>query len=89
MEAFPWLRAHKPCWDTPVGPHPQPMVEIDFDVPENASELQAVVGWLAREHGGLSVLVHPNTLDGGVADHTDHALWLGPPLQPILAVLGG
>ena len=87
-EAFPWLRAHKP-WDKPIGPHPQPMMEIDFDAPENASQLQAVAGWLVREHGGLSVLVHPNTLDGGVADHTDHAIWIGPPLRPILTVLGG
>jgi DOPA 4,5-dioxygenase len=36
--------------------------------------------------GDLTVLVHPETGDQ-VADHTAHALWLGPPLPLDIAFL--
>ena len=36
----------------------------------------AIVPWLALNRDGLSVFIHPET-DDPVADHTDHALWLG------------
>jgi aromatic ring-cleaving dioxygenase len=35
-----------------------------------------VVGWLALNHAGLDVLIHPNTGDA-LRDHRDGALWLG------------
>ena len=61
--------------DVPVGPHAQAMYQVAFDVPQFA----ALLPWLALHRGGLSVMVHPNTLQPR-ADHEQHALWLGPPL---------
>lgn len=58
--------------DEPVGPHLKPMFQIAF-APE---AFAAVVAWLALHHDGLAVLIHPETGDH-VADHTEHALWLG------------
>jgi aromatic ring-cleaving dioxygenase len=62
--------------DKPVGPHPMPMYQIAF-LPQLFGE---IVPWLMLHHRGLSILVHPTTGDD-VADHTDHALWLGEKLE--------
>ncbi len=59
----------------PVGPHTAPMYQVAFGIDRFAE----VVPFLALNHGPLSVLLHPVT-DDAVADHFDHALWLGPPL---------
>lgn len=61
--------------DAPVGPHTRPMYQVAFAPAEFAS----IVPWLALHHAGLSVLIHPETGDD-LADHTAHALWLGPAL---------
>lgn len=58
--------------DAPVGPHPCGSYQIAF-----APELfGALVPWLALNRQGLTVLVHPETGDA-LADHGDHAIWLG------------
>ena len=59
----------------PVGPHPAWMYQVAF-APAQFAEL---VPYLALNRAGLSVLVHPMTGDA-LADHLDHALWLGEPL---------
>ncbi|MDH3703198.1 MAG: DOPA 4,5-dioxygenase family protein [Alphaproteobacteria bacterium] len=59
----------------PVGPHPAWMYQVAF-APAQFAEL---VPYLALNRSGLSVLVHPMTGDA-LADHLDHALWLGEPL---------
>lgn len=59
--------------DEPVGPHPTAMYQVAFPVEEFAR----FVPWLMLNRGGLSVLVHPET-DDAYADHSAHALWLGP-----------
>lgn len=59
----------------PVGPHTAAMYQVAFAVDRFA----AVLPFLALNHGPLSVLVHPVT-DDAVADHFEHALWLGAPL---------
>lgn len=59
----------------PVGPHTAPMYQVAFAVDRFAE----VVPFLALNHGPLSVLVHPVTEDA-VADHFEHALWIGAPL---------
>ena len=58
--------------DQPVGPHPLAMYQVVFA----AGQFAALVPWLALDRDGLDILVHPETGDD-VADHTDHAIWLG------------
>ena len=58
--------------DRPVGPHPCWSYQIAF-APEQFAQ---VVPWLALNRRGLIVLIHPETGDH-LADHTDHAIWLG------------
>lgn len=62
--------------DDPVGPHPVGSFQIAFA----ASDFASLVPWLALNHGQNAVLIHPNT-DDPVADHSDHALWLGRQLE--------
>jgi aromatic ring-cleaving dioxygenase len=62
--------------DQLVGPHMQPMFEINF-----SSDLYAqVVQWLKQERGGLSILVHEVTGDDR-KDHSTGAVWLGEKLD--------
>lgn len=61
--------------DAPVGPHPVGSYQVAFSLPDFA----AFVPWLSLNHGQNSVLIHPNT-DDPIADHSAHALWLGPQL---------
>lgn len=58
--------------ERPVGPHPMWSYQLAFPV----SAFAMVVAWLALNHGGLDVLVHPNTGDA-LRDHRDCALWVG------------
>lgn len=66
----------------PVGPHPRWMYQVAF-TPAVFPEL---VPWLALNRRGLTVFVHPETGDA-VADHTDHALWMGDILELNIDVL--
>lgn len=61
--------------DQLVGPHTKPMYQVAF-APD---QFDKVLPWLMLHREGLAILVHPNTGDA-VADHTDHALWLGEKL---------
>lgn len=67
------IRVHK-FWDTPIGPHPINMFEIDFKSPEIFAK---VVPFYQLNHGKLSVLIHPRSGKGDLIDHTEFALWLG------------
>ncbi len=58
--------------DRPVGPHPDWSFQIAFQ----ADLFQPIVSYLALNRGGLVVLVHPQT-DDPLADHRDHAMWMG------------
>jgi aromatic ring-cleaving dioxygenase len=65
-----------------VGPHTRSMYQVAFAPPLFAE----IVPWLALNRGPLAVLVHPESGDA-VADHTDHALWLGEILDVDVSVL--
>ena len=58
--------------EKPVGPHPDWSCQLSFA----AEHFGTVVPWLALNRGALVVLVHPETGDD-LADHRDHAIWLG------------
>ncbi len=68
--------------DAPIGPHPVGSYQVAFA----ASEFAQLVPWLALNRRGLSILIHPETKDA-LADHSDHAIWLGPQLALDLEIL--
>ncbi len=68
--------------EKPVGPHPQWSRQLAFD----ARVYEALLTWLDEHRDGLTVLVHADTGDD-IADHTDHAWWLGEPQTLDLAAL--
>ena len=51
------------------------------------AEFARLVPWLMPDRGPLDVLVHPETGDD-LADHRDHAAWLGERLPLRLEALG-
>ena len=69
--------------EKPVGPHPCWSYQIAF-TPEIFVE---IVPWLALNRQGLTVFVHPESGDD-LADHRDHAIWLGPSETLDLSIFG-
>lgn len=65
-----------------VGPHSAWSCQLAF-APAIAGD---VIGWLCLNRSGLSVLVHPLT-GNDLADHRDHAIWMGAELPLNLSVL--
>ena len=55
-----------------VGPHPMWSCQLAFG-PDAFAE---IVPWLALNRQGLTVFTHPDTGDD-LADHRDHAIWMG------------
>lgn len=68
--------------ERPIGPHPAPMFEIDFD----NDQFTEIITFLMQNHEDLSVLIHPQT-GNDLLDHTTHALWLGKQLNLKLETL--
>ncbi len=69
--------------EKPVGPHPCWSYQIAF-APEIFAE---IVPWLALNRQGLTVFLHPESGDD-LADHRDHAVWLGPSVTLDLSIFG-
>lgn len=55
-----------------VGPHPRWSCQLSFD----RSQFDTLIPWLEENRNGLTILVHGLT-GNDLADHTDHAAWLG------------
>ncbi len=68
--------------DVPVGPHPGAMYQIAFAPDQYA----AFIPWLMLNRAGLTVFLHPETGDD-LANHTDHAIWMGAMLELDTSVL--
>jgi len=62
-------------WLKTVGPHTQPMFQLEFDE-AYLQQIQALLTKLCCEY---SVLIHPVISDEYLA-HTQYARWLGTPL---------
>jgi aromatic ring-cleaving dioxygenase len=61
-------------WDTPIGPHPLPMYQVNY-----CDDIKNIVeNWLEGE--GLNVLLHEDTGDD-LRDHTEGARWIGQELK--------
>ena len=57
-----------------VGPHPSWSCQLSFD----RDQFEGLIPWLDENRQGLTILVHGVTGDD-LADHTEHASWLGEP----------
>ncbi|MEM8603505.1 MAG: DOPA 4,5-dioxygenase family protein [Cyanobacteria bacterium P01_H01_bin.121] len=67
-----------------VGPHPRWSCQLAFD----KNQFDLVIPWLDHQRQDLSVFVHPTTGDD-LADHTQHAMWLGEPVTLNLGIFKG
>lgn len=56
----------------PVGPHPDGSCQLSF----SSEQFADLTTWLSLNRDGLVVFIHPNT-DNALADHRDHAIWMG------------
>ena len=65
----------------PVGPHPRWSCQLAFD----AAQFDELIPWLDSNRNGLTILVHGRTGDD-LADHTEHASWLGEPVELDLSI---
>jgi DOPA 4,5-dioxygenase len=65
-----------------VGPHPAWSVQLAF----SRDEFDKLIPWLDEHRGKLDVLVHGLSGDA-LADHTEHAYWLGSEWPLDLAAL--
>lgn len=66
-----------------VGPHPRWSCQLAF----NSAQFDRLIPWLETHRDGLTVLVHGLT-GNDLADHTEHASWLGDAVPLKLSVFG-
>ncbi len=64
-----------------VGPHPRWSCQLSFD----KTQFDELIPWLEDNRNTLTILVHGLT-GHDLADHTDHAAWLGEAVPLNLSV---
>ena len=64
-----------------VGPHPRWSCQLSFDT----TQFDSLIPWLDKNRENLTVLVHALT-GNDLADHTEHASWLGDPVSLKLSI---
>jgi aromatic ring-cleaving dioxygenase len=64
-----------------VGPHPRWSCQLTFD----KAQFDGLIPWLETHREDLTVLIHALT-GNDLADHTEHASWLGEPVPLNLSV---
>ncbi len=64
-----------------VGPHPRWSCQLGA----TPAQFEKLLPWLALNRDGLIVFAHPETGDH-LADHRDHAIWLGTGLDLDLSI---
>ncbi|MFY0596124.1 MAG: DOPA 4,5-dioxygenase family protein [Cognatishimia sp.] len=69
--------------DQGVGPHPLPSCQLTA----TPTQFDQLLPWLALNREGLIVFAHPET-GNALADHQDHAIWLGAGLDLDLSIFG-
>lgn len=67
--------------EKPVGPHPM----FSCQLSATPDQFAALLPWAALNRDGLIVFSHPSTGDP-LADHRDHAIWLGTGLDLNLSI---
>ena len=68
--------------ERPVGPHPMWSCQLAF----GPGEFGKIVPWLSLNRKGLIIFIHAETGDV-IADHTEHAIWMGEKMDLDLSVL--
>ncbi|MFT5443898.1 MAG: aromatic ring-cleaving dioxygenase [Myxococcota bacterium] len=67
----------------PIGPHPRKMFQLAF----SRADIVFMLPWLIEHRAAHSVLIHP-VLGNALLEHTEAALWLGPPLELDVSLFG-
>lgn len=67
--------------EKPVGPHP--CWSCQMRVP--SEKIGPVMVWLCTNRAGLTIFCHPET-GNSLADHADHAIWMGQMLDLDLSI---
>lgn len=68
----------------PIGPHLRKMFQLAFF----RTDIVFMLPWLIEHRAAHSVLIHP-VLGDALREHTEAALWLGPPLELDVSVFEG
>ncbi|EBA16333.1 hypothetical protein RSK20926_21445 [Roseobacter sp. SK209-2-6] len=65
----------------PIGPHPMGSCQLTC----SPAQFSQLLPWLALNRAGLIIFAHPETGEA-LADHRDHAIWLGTGLDLDLSI---